>query len=66
MTVITNIVIVNDLGIMLTKNQNLDTNTKNKVLQLKDLLEKMFILDPTKRITVGQALQHSFIIEKLI
>ena len=31
------------------------------VLQLKDLLDKMLTLDPTKRITVKEALSHPFI-----
>ena len=31
------------------------------VRQLRDLLDKIFILDPKKRITVDAALQHPFI-----
>ena len=30
----------------------------------RDLLEKMFALDPDKRITVSQALNHPFILGK--
>ena len=34
------------------------------VANLKDLLEKIFILDPDKRLTVHQALSHPFITGK--
>ena len=34
------------------------------VANFKDLLEKMFLLDPDKRITVQQALGHPFITGK--
>jgi serine/threonine protein kinase len=32
------------------------------VLQLRDLLEKMLVLDPAKRITVKEALSHPFVV----
>lgn len=49
-----------DLGDML--NAHIGTNANRKlVLQLKDLLSKCFILDPAKRITAKEALQHPFI-----
>lgn len=31
------------------------------VNQLADLLEKIFVLDPTQRITVSDALKHPFV-----
>ena len=34
------------------------------VANFKDLLEKIFILDPDKRLTVQQALSHPFITGK--
>jgi len=37
-----------------------DEETK-KVAQLKDLLDKCFILDPAKRITPADALNHPFL-----
>lgn len=36
-----------------------------KVGQLKDLLEKVFMLDAAKRIDVTQALKHPFITDKI-
>ncbi|XP_071786043.1 serine/threonine-protein kinase PRP4 homolog isoform X1 [Asterias amurensis] len=36
-----------------------------KVTQLKDLLEKCLMLDPSKRIQIKEALQHPFIQEKI-
>ena len=38
---------------------------RKKALQLADLLDKIFNMDPEKRITVGDALQHPFIVERL-
>ncbi|XP_059156068.1 serine/threonine-protein kinase PRP4 homolog isoform X2 [Physella acuta] len=36
-----------------------------KVTQLKDLLDKLLALDPSKRIPINQALSHPFITEKI-
>ena len=54
-----------DLESELIGGQSLPENQLRKVLQLKDLLEKMLILDPTKRLTINQALAHPFIQEKI-
>lgn len=40
-----------------------DDFERKKVRQLSDLLEKIFILDPERRITAGECLQHPFIID---
>jgi serine/threonine-protein kinase PRP4 len=45
----------------LKKNQKLDEAQKRKLYQFKDLLDKMLVIDPTKRITPKEALQHEFI-----
>ena len=45
--------------------RKLNEELKRKVLQLKDLLEKVLMLDPTKRISLNQALTHPFITEKI-
>lgn len=42
------------------------SDTKKKVNQLADLLERMFALEPEKRITPLDALQHPFIKEQTI
>lgn len=42
-----------------------DPSTKRKVKQLGDLLEKIFVLDPDKRITVEEALAHPFVQDPL-
>ena len=50
---------------MLIGNQRLEESHYRKVTQLKDLLEKIFMLDPAKRITINEALSHPFIKEKI-
>ncbi|KDO27202.1 CMGC/DYRK/PRP4 protein kinase [Saprolegnia parasitica CBS 223.65] len=37
------------------------SDDKKQLLDLKDLLDKVFILDPAKRITVKEALKHPFL-----
>jgi serine/threonine-protein kinase PRP4 len=39
-------------------------NNRKKILQLADLLEKCLALDPVKRITVDEALEHPFLSSK--
>ncbi len=45
---------------------NLDTNYRKKVAQFKDLLEKMLVVDPEKRILPSDALKHPFIAEPCV
>ena len=45
--------------------QNLDDAHMRKVHQLEDFLVKCLMLDPSKRITINQALVHPFITEKI-
>ena len=45
--------------------QRLPEDQLRKVHQLKDLLEKVLMLDPAKRISINQALAHPFIQEKI-
>ena len=54
-----------DLLAALVGSQSLDDAHLRKVHQLKDFLEKSLMLDPTKRITINQALVHPFITEKI-
>ncbi|KAM7362549.1 pre-mRNA processing factor 4 kinase isoform 1-T1 [Cochliomyia hominivorax] len=49
----------------LIADQNLPDDQHRKVTQLKDLLDNMFALDPSKRISLNQALTHPFIQEKM-
>lgn len=37
------------------------TDERKQVLELKSLLDRMFTLDPAKRITVRDALAHPFV-----
>uniref|UniRef100_H3ANX6 Serine/threonine-protein kinase PRP4 homolog n=1 Tax=Latimeria chalumnae TaxID=7897 RepID=H3ANX6_LATCH len=45
--------------------QRLPEEQRKKVHQLKDLLDQILMLDPAKRISINQALQHLFIQEKI-
>jgi serine/threonine-protein kinase PRP4 len=49
----------------LIANQNLPEDQMRKVVQLKDLLDKIFSLDPAKRISLNHALAHPFIQDKI-
>ncbi|CAM6006134.1 unnamed protein product [Sphagnum balticum] len=44
--------------------QDLTEAGRKKVHELKDLLEQMLQLDPTKRISINDALKHAFIAER--
>ena len=44
----------------------LTPDERRRVAQMADLLDKMFVLDPEKRITVSQALLHPFVNDKTV
>ena len=56
---------IRELQQELVANQNLPEEQMRKVVQLKDLLDKIFALDPTKRISLNHALAHPFIQDKI-
>lgn len=56
---------VRDLMAMLIGKLKLTDDGKRKVGQLKDLLDRMLMLEPGKRISVMDSLQHTFITEKI-
>lgn len=60
-----NIISKRDLQAELIAGQKLSEPVAKKVGQLKDLLDKIFVIDPDRRITPSQALMHPFITEKL-
>jgi serine/threonine-protein kinase PRP4 len=64
-SLLTNINPTRDLQHELIANQRLPEDQMKKVLQLKDLLDKILIIDTTKRITIKQAVMHPFVDEKL-
>ena len=45
--------------------QRLPEDQLRKVTQLKDLLDKILMLDPSKRLSISQALNHPFLQEKI-
>lgn len=49
-----------DLGNILMAAKS-STDKKNHVQELQNLLDKMLMLDPSKRICVREALAHSFV-----
>ena len=60
-----NIPITRDLQSDLIANQRLPEEQLKKLLQLKDLLDKILVIDTTKRYTVKQAMLHPFVEEKI-
>jgi serine/threonine-protein kinase PRP4 len=54
-----------DLSAELINNQSLPDDQFKKVNQLRDLLDKVLMLDASKRCSINQALTHPFIQEKL-
>ncbi|CAK9251068.1 unnamed protein product, partial [Sphagnum jensenii] len=62
---ISNVQPIRDLSAELIAGQTLSESEQRKVLQLKDILEKILALDPSKRLTPAQALTHPFITEKM-
>lgn len=61
----TNINVTRDLQEELIGRQRLPEDQLRKVGHLKELLEKILMLDPAKRISINQALTHPFIQEKI-
>lgn len=45
--------------------QNLTNNEESKLTQLKDLLDKMLVLDPGQRLSITDCLKHPFIQDEL-
>uniref|UniRef100_A0A3Q2NXI1 Serine/threonine-protein kinase PRP4 homolog n=1 Tax=Fundulus heteroclitus TaxID=8078 RepID=A0A3Q2NXI1_FUNHE len=64
-TVMSTINPTKDMLAELIGGQRLPEDQRKKVMQLKDLLESTLMLDPAKRISINQALQHPFIQEKI-
>jgi len=63
-TTLANIKVQRSLHAELTGDQELDREGYAKVEQFRILLEQMTSLDPSKRITCGDALRAPFIVEK--
>ncbi|CAI4225882.1 unnamed protein product [Auanema sp. JU1783] len=59
-TVLTNIKITRNLESELMGRQDLDKDGMQQMLAFKTLVEQMLILEPSKRITCGEALKHQF------
>ncbi|XP_075903517.1 pre-mRNA processing factor 4Bb isoform X3 [Nelusetta ayraudi] len=64
-TVMSTINPTKDLLVDMIGCQRLPEDQRKKVMQLKDLLDGTLMLDPAKRISINQALQHPFIQEKI-
>ncbi|XP_026093451.1 serine/threonine-protein kinase PRP4 homolog [Carassius auratus] len=64
-TVMSTINPTKDLLVDMIGGQRLPEDQRKKVMQLKDLLDGTLMLDPAKRISINQALQHLFIQEKI-
>ncbi|KAK6299858.1 hypothetical protein J4Q44_G00298910 [Coregonus suidteri] len=64
-TVMSTINPTKDLLCDMVGGQRLPEEQRKKVLVLKDLIDGTLMLDPAKRISINQALQHPFIQEKI-
>lgn len=64
-TVMSNINPTKDLLALLIGYQRLPEDQLKKVTQLKDLLDKMLVVDPSKRISLSHCIAHPFIQEKI-
>ncbi|XP_034561961.1 pre-mRNA processing factor 4Bb [Notolabrus celidotus] len=64
-TVMSTINPTKDLLTEMIGGQRLPEDQRKKVMQQKDLIDGTLMLDPAKRITINQALQHPFIQEKI-
>lgn len=64
-SVLTNIPVTRDLHSELISNQRMPEDQLRKVVQLKDLLDKILIIDTTKRINIKQAMSHPFVDDKI-
>uniref|UniRef100_A0A4W5NAT8 Serine/threonine-protein kinase PRP4 homolog n=1 Tax=Hucho hucho TaxID=62062 RepID=A0A4W5NAT8_9TELE len=64
-TVMSTINPTKDLLCDMVGGQRLPEEQRKKVLVLKDLIDSTLMLDPAKRISINQALQHPFIQEKI-
>ena len=49
----------------LIESHKVEEDLKRKVVQFKDLIDKLLMLDPSKRLAVNQALAHPFITERI-
>lgn len=49
----------------LLDSHKVEDDLKRKVLQFKDLMDKLLLLDPSKRLPLNQALVHPFITERM-
>ncbi|CDW55669.1 serine:threonine protein kinase PRP4 [Trichuris trichiura] len=63
LTVMSNIPISRDLLQELVGVQRFDTEGYRKILQLRDFLDKVTSIDPTKRPSLNECLHHSFVVE---
>ncbi|CAF1000741.1 unnamed protein product [Rotaria sordida] len=63
-TTVTNINPCRDLLSLLIGHQRLPEDQMKKVLQLRDLLDKILMFDPQKRFNIKQAFEHPFIQER--
>uniref|UniRef100_A0A0K0D998 Serine/threonine-protein kinase PRP4 homolog n=1 Tax=Angiostrongylus cantonensis TaxID=6313 RepID=A0A0K0D998_ANGCA len=59
-TVLSNIRISRNLELELIGEQDLDRDGISQVQSFRSLLEQMLVLEPTKRITCGEAIKHPF------
>lgn len=56
---------IKDFTESLIDSHKVEEDLKRKVAQFKDLMDKLIMLDPSKRLAVNQALAHPFITERM-
>lgn len=63
-SVLANIPVTRELSTDISSNSRMPEDQAKKICQLRDLLDKILVIDTTKRYTIRQASAHPFVDDK--